>query len=130
MGGPDIAILDVMSGKLQTMLNTGGMLQPGSISTLTGSGFGSLRLADINCDERADFVYSLTEPAEVRVLLGDGLGGMLSDVPLAYVDQGSPRGGLGIALFDDDSTPDIFSAADPGDGQMDPRVRVLVSGEP
>jgi hypothetical protein len=106
-----------------------GMLQMGSITTLEGAGFSSLSLADINCDERADFIYGLSDPAEVRVLLGDGSGGAASDVPLTYVDEGSPRGGLGIALFDDDSTPDIFSAADPGDGQTDARVRVLVSGQ-
>jgi hypothetical protein len=129
MGMPDLAILDVMNGRIETLVNMNGMLQMGSITTLEGAGFSSLSLADINCDERADFIYGLSDPAEVRVLLGDGLGGAASDVPLAYADEGSPRGGLGIALFDDDSTPDIFSAADPGDGQTDARVRVLVSGQ-
>jgi hypothetical protein len=106
------------------------MLQPGTMTMLSGSGFNSLALADMNCDGRSDFVYSLTAPAEVRVLFGDGQGGVLSETPLAYADEGSPRGDLGIALFDDDSTPDIFSAGDAGDVQTDPRVRVLVSGAP
>jgi hypothetical protein len=127
-GRPDIAILDPNNGMIQTMVNTMGMLQPGSSTTLSGSGFAGLSLADINCDGQADFIYNLTDPAEVRVLFGDGLGGVLSDVPLAYADEGAPRGGLGIARFDDDSTPDILTAADPVDGgQMDTRVRVLVS---
>jgi hypothetical protein len=86
-----------------------------------------LQLADINCDEQADFIYSLTEPPEIRVLFGDGMGGVTSTDPLVVPDEGLPRGGLGLALFDDDNTPDIFSSADPGDGQMDTRVRVLVS---
>lgn len=127
-GMPDLAILDPNNGSIQTMLNNNGMLQPGSSTTLSGSGFASLALSDMNCDGQADFVYSLTEPAEVRVLFGDGQGSVLTDVPLTYADEGSPRGGLGIALFDDDSTPDIFSAGDPGDVQTDSRVRVLVSG--
>jgi hypothetical protein len=127
-GMPDLAILDPNNGTLQTMLNMNGMLQAGSMSTLSGSGFASASLSDMNCDGRADFVYSLTDPTEIRVLFGDGLGGVLSDAPLTYADQGTPRGGLGIALFDDDSTPDIFSASDPGGEQMDTQVRVLVSG--
>ena len=86
-----------------------------------------MSLDDINCDGQADFIFSATDPAEVRVLFGDGLGGALSDVPLAYADEGTPRGGLGIARFDGDSTPDIFTAADPGSGQTDTRVRVLTS---
>jgi hypothetical protein len=128
-GMPDIAILDPNNGSIETLLNMNGMLQPGSLTTLSGSGYAALTLADINCDRRSDFVYNLTEPPEIRVLFGDGLGGVRSEVPLAYVDEGNPRGGLGIALFDEDATPDIFSAADPGEGQMDTRVRVLVSGE-
>jgi hypothetical protein len=127
---PDIAILDLANGSLQTMLNMNGMLQPGTSSMLSGSGFASLALSDMNCDGQADFVYSLTEPAEIRVLFGDGQGGVLSDAPLAYADEGSPRGGLGFALFDDDATPDIFSAGDPGSVQTDIRLRVLVSGAP
>ena len=94
---------------------------------LSGSGFSGLSLADVNCDGQADFIYNLTDPAEIRVLFGNGMGGVISDVPLAYADQGTPRGGLGIARFDGDETPDIFTAADPGDGQMDARVRVLAS---
>jgi hypothetical protein len=127
---PGIAVLDPNNGLIQTMINPNGMLQPGTSAMLTGSGYASLSLADVNCDGQADFIYSLTDPAEIRVLFGDGLGGAMSNVPLVYADQGTPRGGLGIALFDADATPDIFSSGDPGDGQMDTRVRVLVSGAP
>lgn len=127
-GMPDITILDPNNGLIQTMLNTNGMLQPGSSTMLSGSGFAGLSVADINCDGQADFIYNLTDPAEIRVLFGDGMGGVLTNVPLAYADEGAPRGGLGIARFDGDSTPDIFTAADPVDGgQMDTRVRVLTS---
>jgi hypothetical protein len=126
-GMPDIGILDLNSGLIQTMVNTGGMLQPGGSTTLSGSGFASLSIADINCDGQGDFIYNLADPAEIRVLFGDGLGGVLSNVPLTYVDEGTPRGGLGIARFDGDATPDIFTADDPGPGQMDSQVRVLTS---
>lgn len=127
-GMPDFAILNPMSGSIETLLNNNGMLQEGPTSMLTGSGFASLTLSDMNCDGQSDFVYSLTDPAELRVLFGDGEGGLLSETPLVYADEGSPRGGLDVALFDDDSTPDIFSAGDPGEVQDDTRVRVLVSG--
>jgi hypothetical protein len=124
---PGLAILDPNNGVIQTMLNTNGMLQPGSMTPLEGSGFASLQLADINCDAQADFIYGLTDPPEIRVLFGDGMGGATSTEPLVYPDEGTPRGGLGIALFDGDMTPDIFSSGDPGDVQMDTRVRVLSS---
>jgi hypothetical protein len=127
-GMPDIAILDPNGGRIESLLNDNGMLMPGPTTTLTGSGFAGLTLADLNCDEQADFIYSLTDPPEIQVLFGNGLGGTVSSVPLAYADEGTPRGGLGIALMDEDSTPDIFTAAGPGDGQMEAQVRVLVSG--
>jgi hypothetical protein len=130
---PDLAILDPMNGRIQTMVNMGGMLTPGFSTTLDGSGFTGLSLADMNCDGQGDFVFALTDPTEIRVLFGDGQGGAMSNVPLVYADPGTPRGGLDIALLDNDSTPDIFTAADPGDDPMDeptvPQVRVLVTGQ-
>ena len=61
------------------------------------------------------------------MILGDGQGGTLTTEPLTYVDGGTPRGGLDVALFDGDATPDIFTAADPGEEQTDALVRVLVT---
>ena len=125
---PDVAILDPMSGRIMTLLNTNGNLQPGVATTLNGAGYGHLTFADMNCDGYGDFVYNVTTPPEIRVLFGDGLGGVVSTDPLVYASEGSPRGGLDVALFDNDSAPDIFMSADPEGGLSSPEVRVLVTG--
>lgn len=125
---PDIAVLDPNTNRIETMLNMNGMMQPGVQTSVEGSGFTGLTIADMNCDGQGDFVYGLTNPSEIRVLFGDGEGGVIENAALAYVDEGTPRGRLDVALFDQDSTPDIFTAADAGAGQAQPQVRILVTG--
>lgn len=123
---PDVAILSPNDGRIQTMLNMNGVLLSGLSSTLDGAGFTALTIADMNCDGQGDLVYALAEPPGIRVLIGDGPSTLMND-PLVIADEGTPRGGLDVALYDQDSTPDIFTAADAGLGQAEPQLRILVT---
>lgn len=125
---PDLAILEPSTGKVQTFINMNGMLIPAPEGiTVSGTNPSGLTLADLNCDGMADFVVNVGTPAQVAVYFGNGEGGVLSDTPLIYASEGNPRGGLAVALFDADLTPDIFSLVDAGEGLADPQLQVLVN---
>jgi hypothetical protein len=127
MPADDFAILDVGAGRVQTIINMGGNLLPMK-QIMLGSGQASgLTLADMNCDGQADFAFNVASPAEVRVLLGDGMGGVMSEQAITYASGGTPRGGLAVTDHDGDGTPDIASAVDPGEGVTKPEVRLLVT---
>ena len=61
------------------------------------------------------------------MFLGNGEGGVISDTPVIYESDGTPRGGLGVEFVDDDQTPDIFSMLEPGNGLMNPGLQLLVN---
>ncbi|PRQ03182.1 LDL receptor domain-containing protein [Enhygromyxa salina] len=126
----DLVLLDTMSGDLQAFVNQEGSLTPRPpLSAVTGSQLSGLTVADMNCDGFADYLLNVENPAEVRVYLGDGLGGLVSDEPIIYASGGTPRGDLAVFPADNDSTPDIVAAVDAGDGVGTAEVRLLVTAE-
>ncbi|KIG13077.1 hypothetical protein DB30_00542 [Enhygromyxa salina] len=124
----DVVILDTMSGDLRTLINQNGTLMPQPpLPAVEGSQVSGLTLADMNCDGNADYLINVGSPAEVRVYLGDGSGGLLSEDPIIYASDGAPRGALGVLHADGDSTPDIVSAVEPGGEVSTGEVRLLVT---
>jgi hypothetical protein len=127
MPADDFAILDIVTGRVQAIINMGGTLTPMQQVMLEGGQVSGLTLADMNCDGRADYVFNVASPAEVRVLLGDGMGGLASDDAITHANSGTPRGGLAVTDYDGDATPDIVSAVDAGEGVSMPEVRLLLT---
>jgi hypothetical protein len=125
----DIAILDTASGEIRTLRNQMGTLMPQPpLPAVTGAQISGLTLADMNCDGNADYLVNVGSPAEVRVYLGDGIGGYLSPDPVIHASDGTPRGGLAVVLADEDNTPDIVSAVEAAGGGK-PEVRLLVTAD-
>ncbi|PRP95544.1 FG-GAP repeat protein [Enhygromyxa salina] len=120
---PDLAVLDSSSGRIRPFLNEDGVFKPGQAVELDGAQFSGLTLADMNCDGLTDFLFNVANPAEVRVMLGNGMG-QLADDPIVFSSEGTPRGGLAVTQSDSDTTPDIASAID-GGPDLTPQVRLL-----
>ena len=126
--GLDVALLEAKSGLVQPVLIQEGMLSargPVDLGTTAASG---LTLADMNCDGYADFVFNVGNPAQVRVLLGDGMGKALTGVPVIYESDGTPSGGLVVTNYDADASLDIVSAVGVGGDVSKAEVRLLLTG--
>lgn len=127
---PDVVFVDGNGGRMVSLLNRGGNFMPQPAVEGFGTGLSGLTLADVNCDGITDYLVNVSDPAEVRIWLGDGQGGVQSDVELTIPSPGVPKGGLAVAQFDQDQTWDIIQALDTGNQLADPQIQVWFTTDP
>ena len=127
---PDLVTIDGNGGRIVPFINDDGNFMPRPPIEGFGTGLSGITVADVNCDGLADFLVNVSDPAELRVWLGDGQGGVVSDVELTMPSPGVARGGLAVAQFDQDQTWDIIQALDAGNQLADPQLQVWFTSDP
>jgi hypothetical protein len=127
---PDGASIDGMGGRIVPLLGDFPGFAPQTPIQDFGSGLSGITLADVNCDGLNDFLVNVTNPAEVRIWLGDGQGGVNEDVELTIPTDGVPSGGLAVSQFDQDQTWDVISAVNMGNQLAAPELRVWFTTDP
>jgi len=110
MGGPDLVVVDPLMGRVQALRNQGGEFMPGPVLEIEDFQPLGITLADINCDDQADFL--LYHDDNVAVYLGDGSGGVLSDDPILAALDGTGQGRLAVAEYNGDGTADIVATVE------------------
>lgn len=126
-----VDIVAIIEGiRLVSLLNNNsGNFVAGAAVEDFGSELDGVTLADVNCDGMIDWLVNVGNPAEVRIWLGDGKGGVDTEVELRIPSVGSPRGGLALTHLDPDNTWDVVQAVQSGGQLGDPQMRVWNSGE-
>ena len=109
---PGVVVVDPLMRSMQTFRNMNGMLLPpppdeGPLEIAFEADPTGLIAGDLNCDGRDDFVFHQND--SLGILIGDGTGGVLDTTPIFAELDGNGTGAVGIAQFDDDGTPDLFS---------------------
>jgi hypothetical protein len=127
---PDGASIDGMGGRIVPLISNPPGFEPQQPIEGFGTGLSGITLADVNCDGRNDFLVNVSNPAEVRIWLGDGAGGVEEDIELTIPSVGVPSGGLAVSQFDLDQTWDVIQAVDMGNQLAAPEIRVWFTSDP
>lgn len=109
---PGVVVVDPIARSLQTYRNMNGTLLPpppmeGPLEIAFEADPTGIIAGDLNCDGRDDFVFHQGD--SLGVLIGNGTGGVVDTTPIIAELDGTGTGAVGIAQFDEEGTPDLFS---------------------